>query len=82
MTNIMRQIWYHPSGTFYGQQENMDFMPYMRISRKFYDIWDLWNNVNVADPIMRNQNQIMRKKNDKFIKVSIFKCQIMGKNTA
>ena len=60
----------------------MDIVPYVLISENYNDIWILWNNVNVADPIMRNQNQIMRKKNDKFIKVSIFKCQIMGKNTA
>ena len=37
------------------------------------------NNLNVANLIMRNQTQILRKIDDKSIKVSIFKFQIMRK---
>ena len=57
-------------GHILRQLENMDIVPYVLISKKYYDIWILWSNVNVADPIMRNQNQIMRNKNDQFTKVS------------
>ena len=80
MTN--NKLWYHPPGTFYGPLENMDFVPYVRISRIYYYIWNLWNNVNVTDLIMCNQQLVLREINHNLVKVSIFKFQIMPKNTA
>ena len=33
MTNNIQPLGYHPSGTYYRQLKNMDFVPYVRISR-------------------------------------------------
>ena len=60
MTNNIRALWYHQSGTFYGQLENMDFVPYVCISRIYYYIWILWNNVNVSHPDSRGVNLAWR----------------------
>ena len=60
ITNNMRVLWYHPSGTFYGQLENMDFMSYVRISRIYYYIWNLWSNINVSHPDSRDVNLAWR----------------------
>ena len=53
-------LWYHPSGTFYGQLENTDFVPYVRISRIYYYIWNLWSNVNGSHPDSRDINLAWR----------------------
>ena len=82
MTNNIRPLWYHPSGTFYDQLENTDFVPYVRISRIYYYIWNLWSNVNVIYLIMCNQQLVLRQINHNLVKVSIFKFQIMPKYTA
>ena len=47
MTNNMQPLGYHPSGTYYRQLENIDFVPYVRISRKYYHIWILSSNVSL-----------------------------------
>ena len=60
MTNNIRALWYHPSGTFYGQLENMDFVPCVRISRMYYYIWNLWSNVNGSHPDSRDINLAWR----------------------
>ena len=82
MTNNIRALWYHPSGTFYGQVENMDFVPYVRISRLYYYVWILESNFNVTDLIICNQQSVLRKINDSFVKASILKIHIIPKNTA
>ena len=82
MTNNIRALWYHTSDTFYDQLENMDFVPYVRISRICYYVWNLWSNVNVTDLIMCNQQLVLREINHNLVKVFIFKFQIMPKNTA
>ena len=61
MANNIRALWYHPSGTFYGQLENIDIVPYVRISRKYDDIWILWSNVILSHPDSGSNNLPWRR---------------------
>ena len=82
ITNNIQPLGYHPSGTYYRYLKNMDFVPYVRISKLYYYIWILSSNVNVADPKKFSEQRDLSKINASFVKVSIFKSYIMAKNTA
>ena len=49
IANNMTQIGYHQSGTFESQLKNVDFMPYVRISKLYSNIQNLWSNRNVSN---------------------------------
>ncbi len=72
----------HPSGTYYRYLENMDFVPYVRISKLYHYIWILSSNVILADPKRYSEQRDLSKLNASFVKVSIFKSKIIAKNTA
>ena len=82
ITNNIQPLGYHPSGTYYRYLKNMDFVPYVRISKLYYYIWILSSNVNVADSKRFSEQRDLSKINASFVKVSIFNIQIMAKNTA
>ena len=82
ITNNIQPLGYHPSATSYRYLKNMDFVPYVRISKLYHHIWILSSNVNVADPKRYSEQRDLSKINASFVKVSILKSQIMAKNTA
>ena len=47
ITNNIQPLGYHPSGTYYRYLKNMDFVPYVRISKLYYYIWVISSNTIV-----------------------------------
>ena len=62
ITNNIQPLGYHPSGTYYRYLKNMDFVPYVRISKLYYYIWILSSNVIVPHPDCWDRNLPWRGK--------------------
>ena len=60
----------------------MDFVPYVRISKKYYDVWILEINANLAGLIKIMRVLVMVEKQGDALEVCNFQLQNMGKNTA
>ena len=60
----------------------MDFVPYVRISNKYYDFWILEINANLAGLIKIMKVLVMVEKQSDSLEVCNFQLQNMGKNTA
>ena len=76
ITNNIHALWYHPSGTFYRSLKNMKFMPYVRISKLYYDFWIPSNHVEVADLINCSVQHFMGSTYSIFKKFSFSKIKL------
>ena len=60
----------------------MDFVPYVLISKKYYDFWILENNVDLAGLTKIIKMPVMVEEQNDSVQVCNFQHQKLGKNTA